>query len=275
MNNSWLPVLGACLMVGAGSAVAEERITAPGNGAPAAAAEPSSTGIRLGSGLVLNANVTALTDYVSRGVSNNKHNPVVQATGKITHEPSGIYASLFGSNVRFIMPPGTDSPYMELDPAIGWAREIQGVNVDLGFVHYAYPGADKSLKLYYDEYYLGLGYTLPVKLSLNGKYSYSPSFGGSLLSNSASYLDLSASYPLPADFKIAGHFGRSWGDYFDSPEGGSIKFYNDYTVSLSKELLGINASLAWNTSDRRAKVWQAVDPGLARDQVVLGLSKDF
>ncbi|MBF0261345.1 MAG: hypothetical protein HQL97_05825 [Magnetococcales bacterium] len=276
MNRSWLPVMSACLILGAGSAVAEERITAPGNGAPAAETQPASSGIKLGSGFTLNPNVTVLNDYVSRGITNNKHNPVVQGTAKITHDASGLYASLFASNVRFIVGPGFDSPYMELDPSIGWSREIQGINVDLGFVHYAYPGGSSALKFYYDEYYLSLGHTFANQLSLNGKYYYSPSFSGSLASNSANYLDLSASYPLPAEFKIAGHYGRSWGNYFeDAVEGAAIKFYSDYSLSLSKEVLGMNASLAWTTTDHRAKVWQAGAPGAARDQVVLGLSKDF
>ncbi|MEO5346122.1 MAG: TorF family putative porin [Magnetococcus sp. YQC-9] len=277
MKRFGLPLLGLCLSLGAGQAMAEERIAVPGNGTPAPAEEPSS-GIKLGPAFTLNPNITVLSDYVSRGISNNKHNPVIQGTLKITHDPSGLYASLFASNVRSILPPPPpqlEGPYMELDPAIGWSRELGGVNVDLGVVHYGYPGATKALKLYYDEYYLGLGRTFDNKLDLNAKYSYSPSFGGSLVSNSASYLDLSVGYMLPVDIRIGGHYGRSWGDFFDSVEGASIKHYNDYTLSLSKEIVGVNATLSWNTTDHRAKVWQSLAPNLVRDQVVLGLSKNF
>ncbi len=237
----------------------------------AAAPEP---GMKVGD-LTMTLTLSGMSDYVSRGISNTNHKPAVQATGKITHDPTGLYLSLFGSNVNFKPAiPANDDPYMELDVSGGWSKEIQGVAIDAGALHYAYPGADKVLKLYFDELYLGLGYKLS-ELEMNGKYSYSPRFGGSLQGNSASYLDLSLAYPLPEDFKVSGHYGLSFGNYFKSTEANSVGHYSDYNIALSKDILGATAALTWNTADGRAKDWQGPLRFLARDQLVLGVSKNF
>ncbi|MBF0098593.1 MAG: hypothetical protein HQM04_05620 [Magnetococcales bacterium] len=220
----------------------------------------------------LTGNITALSDYVSRGVSNSDHNPVLQGTATMTHAPSGLYLTLFGSSIKFT--PTDTAPDMELNLSGGWSRELSDITLDLGVIHYFYPGGDRALKFYYDEFYLGLGGAIE-KLQLNGKYSYSPSFGGSVLGSSASYLEGSVAHPLPYEMTLTAHYGLSFGAYFASAEANDVDHYSDFSLGLAKEFFGLNASLTWNTTDNRAKEWQGALRSLARDQVVLAVGKDF
>jgi uncharacterized protein (TIGR02001 family) len=228
----------------------------------------------------LTANLSAFTDYIFRGVSNSDHGPVAQAGGKLEHTPSGLYASVWGSNVDFKpwFKTGGD-PDFEIDLSAGWAKSIAGVNLDLGVVHYDYPGGSRAFQLDYEEYYLGLGYSIK-DLALGAKYFYSPDFTGSVTNDSASYIDLTAEYPLPYDMKISGHYGHSFGSYFEKAldlNGNAIDHYGDYRIGISKAIEGIVVSLNWSGVDSSGQDWQEAGGtrGLARNQVVLGISKDF
>lgn len=91
---------------------------------------------------------TATSDYVLRGVSQTQGDPAVQLGARLAFD-SGLYASLWGSQVDFGPALGTDA---EVDAAIGFNRTIaERWNVDLNLTRYIYTGTRGETNLDYNE----------------------------------------------------------------------------------------------------------------------------
>ena len=87
-------------------------------------------------------NVTLTTDYVWRGSSQTRQSPAAQAGVKYAL-PSGLYASVWGSNVKFRPDNGAAS---EFDLALGWAGKLSDDwALDLYGLRNQYPRADAAL----------------------------------------------------------------------------------------------------------------------------------
>lgn len=81
----------------------------------------------------------ALTsDYVWRGTSQTLEDPAAQAGLRVDHR-TGLYASAWGSNVRFAPDGG---PASEFDLAVGWGGAVApDWALEVGAMRYLYPGA--------------------------------------------------------------------------------------------------------------------------------------
>ncbi|MEO5354945.1 MAG: TorF family putative porin, partial [Magnetococcus sp. XQGC-1] len=98
-----------------------------------AAKEPEQTKY---AGFALSGNVTAVTDYLSRGTSASRRRPAVQTTLNANHD-TGFYLSLFASSVDL---QDGEHTGLELDPTIGYTKEWEnGFSVDVGILQYLYP----------------------------------------------------------------------------------------------------------------------------------------
>ena len=97
----------------------------------------------------VSANVTFATDYVWRGMTQSD-GPAIQGGFDYAAE-SGFYAGIWGSNVNFNYDPGAGS---ELDYYFGYAFEMGGVGVDVGYLAYDYPKNGSGLD--FEETYVGL-----------------------------------------------------------------------------------------------------------------------
>lgn len=87
----------------------------------------------------LTGNLALTSDYVWRGSSQTREDPAVQAGVKYAHD-TGLYASLWGSNVKFVPDAGTDA---EMDLALGWSGALAaGWALDVYWLRYQYPSAD-------------------------------------------------------------------------------------------------------------------------------------
>lgn len=103
----------------------------------------------------LTGNVTLVSDYIFRGVSQTQHSPTIQAGLESAHK-SGIYAGIFGSGVsNAAYPNGSGS---EIDLYGGYRYAINDTqNLDLGLVTYWYPranyktGDDKKITFHTQE----------------------------------------------------------------------------------------------------------------------------
>ncbi len=217
----------------------------------------------------LSANVALTTDYVWRGVSQSKSDPALQGGFDVSHS-SGLYVGVWGSNVDF-----NDTAQMELDIYAGFAKEFEsGVSVDVGILHYDYPGAADGLDYAFNEYYLGVGYTIKG-VGLNAKYSFSPDFYGTPAGNvddkSAWYLDFGADYTLPYEVVIAAHYGYTAGEHFDNTANNPDS-YADYKVSLSKEIKGFGFDLSYTDTNDDG---ESLNGKLGGERVFFTLSKSF
>ena len=84
----------------------------------------------------VSGNAALTSDYVWRGSSQTREEPAVQAGLKYAH-PSGLYASVWGSNVRFKPYNGAHS---EFDLAAGWSGKVKTASTMVGLcVWMAFP----------------------------------------------------------------------------------------------------------------------------------------
>jgi uncharacterized protein (TIGR02001 family) len=105
-------------------------------------------------------NVSLLSDYIFRGVSQTQGRPIAQATLDFTHT-NGFYLGLFGSGVSYAAYNNTSGA--EVDLYGGYRHSLSAdSNIDVGLVTYWYPGA----------HYMGDGHdityhTQEVKIGFN------------------------------------------------------------------------------------------------------------
>ncbi|MGI9323172.1 MAG: TorF family putative porin [Pseudomonadales bacterium] len=186
-------------------------------------------------------NVSLVSDYVYRGVSQTNENPAIQGGFDIAGD-NGLYAGVWASNISY-------DGNIEIDFFAGYAGSMgeQG-EYDLGLVYLAYPddnqvldaetGARAPDSSFYGVYG-SIGYA-GFTLGLN----YSPDFF--FESGKAVYLTLGYEWSLPNDFALTFHYGRQTIDdnkVFGTPD------YADYSIGLSKSFASIDAALTWHDSE--------------------------
>ncbi len=206
----------------------------------------------------LSGNMAVVSDYVWRGYSQTYKKPAIQGGFELSHA-IGAYLGTSLSNVRFV-PKGaaSDGANLEVDYYGGFRYEyMKGNTVDLGVVHYSYPGA--ITKYDFTEFYVKANYDF-----LTAGYYYTNEYfneGGK-----AHYFTLGASYALPYEITLSGNVGRS--QFTDNKSAN----YTDWSVALSKDFAGLSFALTYTDTD----VDSATDPDkLAKSKVLLGISKKF
>lgn len=176
----------------------------------------------------LSANVTLATDYIYRGVSQTDEETTVQAGFDLALD-NGFYAGIWAANIAF-------DGSVEVDYYLGFSNEISDdISYDFGLLHYDYPNqpagqADSD----FDELY-GSGSFKGLTLGL----AYSSDFFAE--TGSATYIYAEYDLALPNDFSVGFHYGSQSIDKADN--------YDDYSISLSKELAEIELSLSWHDTD--------------------------
>jgi uncharacterized protein (TIGR02001 family) len=180
------------------------------------------------------ANAAFTTDYVFRGISQTLEEPAVQAGFDFAHD-SGLYASIWGSNVNFA---DGDQAHVEIDYIAGYASTLGELGYDLGAIYYSYPGADSALDYDFFEAFGALSYEFgPV--SLAGGLNYSPEFFGD--TGSATYVYVGASAPLAGIFSVSATVGRHDIDAADD--------YLHWQLGVGAELSGFAFDLSYHDTD--------------------------
>jgi uncharacterized protein (TIGR02001 family) len=121
-------------------------------------------------------NATLTTDYVWRGTSQTMGDPAVQAGVKFAAD-SGLYASVWGSNVEFAPELHASS---ELDFTVGWLHKPgDDWAFDVNVLHYRYPSTTADLDwtelngtaTFRDNTWLSIGWS-PEALGTQGDGTY-------------------------------------------------------------------------------------------------------
>jgi len=174
--------------------------------------------------------VSAVSDYVWRGVSQTDENPTGQAGLTYSHD-SGFYVGTWGSGVDF----GSGKPDFEVDGFIGYNFDLSpDTNLDVMINRYMYPDAG------------GLNFNeLITKLTFFENYSvtaaYSNDFGGS--DTDAYYVAGAASWSLPHDFSLNAGLGYSaLADSYGED-------YVDYNIGVSRSWGLFTAALGYYGTD--------------------------
>ncbi len=137
--------------------------------------------------LELSANVALTTDYVFRGISQTDEGPAIQGGFDLVYNI--LYAGVWASNLDF---GGADTDTdgiadsdvanIEIDLYAGIKKELHGVEVDLGFIYYAYPHAfdgRPAAELDYIEFKGGLAGSA-AGFDLGFTTYYSPEYTGEI-----------------------------------------------------------------------------------------------
>src|SRR5690606_41769118 len=116
--------------------------------------------------------VTVVSDYLFRGVTQTNEKPALQA-GLTWEHASGFYAGAWGSSISWLSDADPDvSSQVELDGFVGYAADFgdSGFGYDVGANYYWYPGDYPAGFTDADtlELYFGLNYKI-----LSAKYWYS------------------------------------------------------------------------------------------------------
>lgn len=209
----------------------------------------------------ISANVTFTTDYVFRGISQTDEKFAVQGGFDWSSEPTGIYAGAWASNVDF----GSDTS-VELDAYIGWAKSWGDWGVDVGYLHYDYPG-ESALNT--DEIY-GKASWKWITAAYN--YTISDEAFGITDAKGSGYFNIAAEYAFPMGLAIGGSYGTTM---YDGTSGGvpnDTSDYDDYKVYATYSdgtYTGLDYTLAWTDTD--------IDnpPAIAEDRVFFSISKSF
>lgn len=153
------------------------------------------------------------SDYVWRGSSQTHEKPAIQGSFKYAHD-SGLYASGWGSNVKFKPDNGATS---EFDIALGWSGKVaQNWALDVYYLRYQYPGSDVNLNwnevnaavTWRDNYWVALGHSSNTMASRT----------------TGTYALVGARYPINDTWRVEGALARYFLDsaYAKSYTHGSI-----------------------------------------------------
>jgi len=174
----------------------------------------------------VSGNVTLASDYRFRGISQLKGDisPAIQGGFDVAFD-NGLYAGTWASNVNF------SGGALELDVYGGWAGSLtENIDVDLGYLYYAYP-RDGSDDLDYYEFYGNLTW-----VGITFGVAYSPDYFAE--TGKFGYFSADYSWEFVENFNLDLHLG--YNVFEDSSDDSSSAFlsdgedkYLDYSIGVS------------------------------------------
>ena len=175
--------------------------------------------------ITVTGNVTAVTDYRFRGVTQTNKHPAIQGGATIAHS-SGFYVSGWGSSIDQGTAAGANA---ELDLIAGYSKTFDAVTVDGGLLYYYYPGATKGANTDFFEPYASVKFTVgPATLKAGAAYAPKQHAIASVNARDDNlYLYGEASGAF-AGVSVTGHLGHSYGRSFLTA---GLKGYTDWSVT--------------------------------------------
>lgn len=206
----------------------------------------------LAADLTVSSNVSFVSDYLYRGISQTGAKPAIQGGFDLSHA-SGFYAGAWGSSISWLSDMGVNGTTsgiansgLELDTYAGYKGTAGDVGYDVGFLRYNYPGtySGGAVKADTNEIYGAASYSIvTAKLS----YSTGDTFGIANTSGTT-YAELNASYALAdTGITLGGHIGAQTftGTGADALKtAGTDPTYTDFKLSASKDFSGYVVGLA-------------------------------
>jgi uncharacterized protein (TIGR02001 family) len=228
----------------------------------------------LGSGAALaedspfSANVSIVSDYAYRGISQTNQRPALQGGFDYAHD-SGFYVGMWGSNVSWLRDAEkglgvSSNNSLEIDVYAGYATELGPIGLDVGVLQYYYPGdygngwkAATGMKNPNTlEGYVGVSWEF---LSFTYSHSFTNLFGFEKSKNSQ-YYDLSASYEVMDGLTLDAHYG------YQRIKGNDN--YKDWKLGATYAYGGFDFGLHYvDTNIKHDK--------LADSRVILSVSRSF
>jgi uncharacterized protein (TIGR02001 family) len=215
----------------------------------------------------ITGNMSIVSDYRFRGISQTFVQPAIQGGIDYSHK-SGFYLGNWNSNVSgnsFV--DGT----IEMDVYGGFKFPVGPVTLDVGLLQYLYPGAE-SAGVKYDtlEGYIGASWkwlTLKYSITLDDYFGVANSDG-------SGYLDLGASFELAPKLMLVAHVGSQ------TVENASALDYVDYKIGVTYDLNGWVLGATYIDTDVSDATYTFTNNAgksedLADGTLVLSVSKSF
>ncbi|MBM3103793.1 hypothetical protein H8F21_03895 [Pseudomonas sp. P66] len=229
----------------------------------------TSQALTLSDDFLLEVELTAASDYRSRGISQTLGDPALQGGATLIHS-SGLYLGAWTSNVDF----GSEfKTRQELEYYAGWYwQATDSISLDLGYIKYDYP---KEAQFNLSEVYAILD-VYGVKL---GAY-YSddtPNFFGE--DQDTLYTYLGYSFALPGEVGLELRAGRNdvKDPAFWSASGDDRNTYYEWEVKFTREFVGVTWGLSYIDTDlskSECTGWYGFDD-LCSATVVASANKTF
>lgn len=228
----------------------------------------SSQAVPLNDDFALLLDVTLASDYRTRGISQTRNDPAIQAGATLAHS-SGLYLGAWSSNVDF---GGGLKTRQEIDYYGGWLwQATEEVSLDVGYLKYAYP---KESQFNQSEVY-GIFSAYGVKLAAY----YSDDAPGIDSQQNSLYSYIGYETQLPHDVGLRLRYGLM--DFKDphlySASGAAEDSYHEWEVKLTHELAGVMLGLSYIDTDlsksQCASNWGFED--VCSATVVASVSKSF
>ena len=210
--------------------------------------------------------VAVATDYTFRGISQTLEDIAIQGGISATNT-TGLYLGTGGSSLNFGEASNENRAHTEIDLFGGLKRPVSGVDVDLGFIYYAYPGTGDAYEYDFLEFALGVGRTMGPT-AVGAKVFYSPDYF--LGSGAGMYVTGTLGYAIPSTpLSLTGAIGHQTietNSAFGTPD------YTDFSLGASLSTLGVNLGVAFvGTGLDKGDCFGGSD--LCKKRVVLNLSR--
>jgi uncharacterized protein (TIGR02001 family) len=220
----------------------------------------------------LSYNVSAVSDYRYRGISQSAKKPALSA-GVDYANKNGFYLGAWGSTITWIKDtaPGLKGP-VEVDLYGGYKGEIsKAVAYDVGALQYWYTGNNVTSNGGVSPNTLELYGALTFGGIVTAKYSHSTTnLFGAVNSKGSGYLDLSATFDMGNGWSVVPHAG--------SQRIANAGTYTDYSLAVNKDIDGLvlSASLVGTSSNIRPYTLAGSGTkDLAKSGLVLSIKKNF
>lgn len=230
----------------------------------------------------LSGNLSLVSDYRFRGISQTYRLPAVQGGFDLSHA-AGFYAGTWASNVSGNQYPGGNG--MELDVYGGYRFDTRpsfapnyALNVDLGFIYYAYPDAKTASGQTFNTTEVFGGVALN---NFSAKLSYALSdYFGANDSVGSYYLDFGYTHPISPTASIVLHIGRL--DVRHGTQGGAPDpDYTDYKIGVRADAAGFAWGISYIGNDAHDNAYTVAHATrnttrvVSKDTLVFSVGKTF
>ena len=221
--------------------------------------------------------VTATSDYRFRGISQTQKEAALQFAADYTHGPTGFYAGVFASNIKWVKANGINvgsnqTAPVEVDIYGGLKGDIgsSGLTFDVGAIQYFYPGetlkAAAGTAANTSEVYGQVGFGPAY-----AKYSYSLTDTFATGKKGSFYIDTGINYPLSEKLTLNAHIGHQ--TYKDT--GATNYNYEDFKLGVTNDFGYFSGSVAYIGTNAVHSNYLWNNTFVTKDTVVFSASKTF
>ncbi len=234
------------------------------------------------------ANISFVSNYVYRGISQTGGKPAVQGGYDYEHSGSGLYVGVWGSSSSFFSDlyadragkEGAVNSSFEFDAFLGIKNHFaKDFKYDVGFLRYTFPGnyAPGATKGDTSEVYGAIGYKW-----ITAKYSYSlgNTFGVDQ-AKGTNYVELNANYPVTETVVLGLHVGKQTfkGATADArTAAGASPTYSDYRLGVTKKIDEYELGLAYSKTNARTGAgtfYNVLGRDLGKGVAIVSLTRTF